>query len=115
MGLGLCCAWSESVPTESDEQAHTLIVSSTSKAEIDALVKVRRRSRSARTLPLLEVAHAPFELTSPEVSSDSPIQPSLLLEVADDARVSQNLRELALEDSEDEGGIAGELDSTDDD
>jgi hypothetical protein len=114
MGLALCCGRPRPAGAEDAEQGHALIVSSTPKSEIDALVTGRRRL--ARTLPLLEAAHAPFELTSPEPSSESSIQLSLLepLEPSPPPERKRGPRPPP-DDSEDEGGIAGAMDSTDDD
>jgi hypothetical protein len=64
-------------------------------------------------MPLLEAVHPQFELTSPESSSES----SVPLSIFEDSPPSEPRHEplTSPEDSEDEGGIAGAMDSTDDD
>jgi hypothetical protein len=89
-----------------------LISNSGNKAVVDDLVK--RRRRAPHTTPLLEGGRPTFGETCSEPSDSSPVEKELrgILPAADIA--AARLRKNADDDSEDEGGFVGEMDSPDD-
>jgi hypothetical protein len=103
------------VPCVVGADDHVLISNSASKAVVDELVTRHRRAH--HTTPLLEGGRPTFRETCSEQSDSSPVEEGLRRiqpGCAGSEFAPARLGKKAADDSEDEAGFVGEMDSPDD-
>jgi hypothetical protein len=112
MGLALCCSRLKPLGPESLGQDHALISYPRQRPEDGG--SHLHRQRFTWSMSVIESAHVRLELEPPERCAGSPLDPAVLM-ARGDAPGPFAVRVAAVDDSEDEGGVAGPLDSSDDD
>jgi hypothetical protein len=114
MGLFIsCCRIPPPLNHDAQEQDHSLIANSSGQAEIKQIIAHNRHS--PRITALLEGSRLPFKATTLQLSESSPIEEDLeriMTSLSPPARPARPGKP-ADDDSEDEGGVVGEMDSTD--
>jgi hypothetical protein len=111
MGLFVsCCRIPPPLNPEAQEQDHSLIANSSGQAEIKQIIEHNRHA--PRITALLEGSSRPFKATALEPSESSSIEEDLKRMMPSPSPPVRPDKP-SDDDSEDEGGIAGEMDSTD--